>query len=91
MKLSLRKNPYRRPSLKEKYEELKKWKKLSKVRRKPTSKPGRKPAKSVGTIARHYKAKERDITSKYGLGKKKKPSKSKYKKKPRTIRSRYIQ
>ena len=89
MKLSLRKNPYRRPSLKEKYEELKKWKKLSKVRRKPTSKPGRKPAKSVGTIARHYKAKERDITSKYQFLKRK-TSKSKYKKKPRTIKSRYI-
>ena len=90
MKLSLRKNPYRMPSLKEKYEELKEWKKLSKVRRKPSLKTVRKPAKSGGTITRYYKAKERGIDSKYEIRKKKKTSKSKYKKKPQTIRSCYI-
>lgn len=94
---TFRKNPYERPSLKEKYEKLKKWKRLSKVRR-SGSKPPRKPLSAGGsgkTQSQHWKEKERDITSKYRLPKrirhwKRKTKKSKYKPKPRTIQSRYI-
>lgn len=91
-------NPYRRPSLKEKYEKLKEIQRIAKKHTKRASaKPVRKPAKATSgeTKAQHWRKKEKTVEiSNYLLPKsirnwKRKTPKSRYKPRPRTRHSRY--
>ena len=92
-------NPYRRPSLKEKYDKLKEMEKLVKSHpRKNSAEPVIQPLSkqiSSGTKEQNWKQeKKRDDTSVYILPLrirhyKRKTTLSKYTKRPKTIRGKY--